>query len=73
MPSMITIVVGIVGIILGVIAGLAYSRQSSSGRISKANHDAERILGEAGKEAEVLKKEALLEAKEQIIEQKKEA
>ena len=63
----------IVGIVLGVVAALAAGaaaglfgyRSYSNNKIGLAKREAERILEEAGLEAKAIRKDGLLEAKEQ--------
>ncbi len=63
------IIMGIVALVLAVIAffaGSAYRKKASEGTIGSAEEEANRILSEAMKTAETKKKEALLEAKDEI-------
>ena len=68
------IIAALVGIILGAIAAIAYMRTAKQGslheadeKIQSAHAQAESLIGDAKRQAETLKKEALLEAKEEII------
>ena len=68
------IIAALVGIVLGPIAAIAYMRTAKQGslheadeKIQSAHAQAESLIGDAKRQAETLKKEALLEAKEEII------
>ena len=68
------IIAALVGIVLGAIAAIAYMRTAKQGslheadeKIQSAHAQAESLIGDAKRQAETLKKEALLEAKEEII------
>lgn len=63
----------LVSVILGAALGFALNRFLIKGRIERAAEDATRVVGEAEKQAETLKKEALLEAKDQIFKMKADA
>ena len=71
------IIAALVGIVLGAIAAIAYMRTAKQGslheadeKIQSAHAQAESLIGDAKRQAETLKKEALLEAKEEIIKNK---
>jgi ribonuclease Y len=61
------IVMGIVGALIGALAGLWYFRQEEKKRIAGAKSDAARVVEEARIEAERLKREHLTEAKEEVL------
>ena len=68
------IIAALVGLVLGAIAAIAYMRTAKQGslheadeKIQSAHAQAESLIGDAKRQAETLKKEALLEAKEEII------
>ena len=65
-PYIIMGVVALVLAIIGFIAGSAYRRKSAEATIGSAEDEARRILNDAIKNAESKKKEALLEAKDEI-------
>ena len=74
------IIAAFVGIVLGAIAAIAYMRTAKQGslheadeKIQSAHAQAESLIGDAKRQAETLKKEALLEAKEEIIKNKQAA
>ena len=69
------IIAALVGIILGAIAAIAYMRTAKQAdeKIQSAHAQAESLIGDAKRQAETLKKEALLEAKEEIIKNKQAA
>ncbi len=60
-----------VALILGVFAGVAISKKISSGKISNAQTTAAQIVDDAVKESEKIKKERILEAKDEIYNMKK--
>ena len=74
------IIAALVGIVLGAIAAIAYMRTAKQGslheadeKIQLAHAQAESLIGDAKRRAETLKKEALREAKEEIIKNKQAA
>ena len=70
MEVLIPILVGIVAIIVGALLGLQYAKTSSKGKLKLANEEASRVLDDAQKQAEGMRKEALIEAKEEILKQR---
>ncbi len=70
MPA--NVVFALVGIIVGVVLGYLLNRYLIKDRGVRAAEEAERLVRDAEKQAETLKKEALLEAKDQIFRQKQE-
>ena len=68
-PVMMYVIFGIIAVILavlGFIFGSAHRRKSAEATIGSAEDEAKRILSDAMKTAETKKKEALLEAKDEI-------
>lgn len=61
----IAIILAIIGLIVGLGSGIFYTTSKQKKEIDGAKNSAEGILQGAAKEAETLKKEALLEAKEE--------
>ncbi len=66
MPYIIGGAVAVLTAIIGFISGSAYRRRSAEATIGSAEDEARRILNDAMKTAEQKKKEALLEAKDEI-------
>jgi len=70
MPSPLQIIVGIIIAIvilfIGIFIGIKYRKRVSEREISSAEEEAKRIINESIKSAESKKREALLEAKEEI-------
>ena len=64
-PILLTGIVLIVAI-GGVLLGYFYRKRIAEGKICSAEEASKRIIGDAHKEAESIKKESLLEAKEEI-------
>ena len=65
-PVVVGLVIGaalVLGVIVGIIIGIAYRKKVAEAAIGSAEVKAQRIVEEATKQAETLKKEALLEAK----------
>ena len=62
----IGVIIGIVCLIVGVVAGIAYRKRVAEREIASAEEEAKRIINESIKSAESKKREALLEAKEEI-------
>ncbi len=66
LPYIIMGVVALVLAVIGFFAGSAYRRKSAEATIGSAEDEAKRILNDAIKTAESKKREALLEAKEEV-------
>jgi ribonuclease Y len=64
--DILSIAFAIVTLIIGLVAGSYITKQSFEKRLANSKQTAENIIDDANKEAETLKKEALLEAKEEI-------
>ncbi len=76
MPTIIEIVLAVVAVVLAVVgffAGSAYRRRSEASTIGSAEEEAKRILSDAMKNAEARKKEALVEAKDEIFQLRQDA
>ena len=56
----------VVGVVIGALVGIAYRKKVAEREISSAEEEAKRIINESIKSAESKKREALLEAKEEI-------
>jgi ribonuclease Y len=56
----------VVGVVIGTLVGIAYRKKVAEREISSAEEEAKRIINESIKSAESKKREALLEAKEEI-------
>ena len=69
--AMVLIVVALIlGCVIGVIVGMALRKKVGESKIGSAEQEAKRIVDEAAKEAETTKKNAILEAKEQILKER---
>ncbi len=66
-------VIATITLIVGVLLGYVLQKWIIKGRSVQAREDAERVLSDAAKHSETLKKEALIEAKDQIFRMKQEA
>ena len=66
MSAILWIVIAVVAAILGFIFGIVYRKKVGEREILSAEEEAKRIINESIKSAESRKKEALLEAKEEI-------
>ena len=64
---------GAAGLVIGTVAGVIIRKIICEKKIGGAENEAKRIIAEADKEAETIKKEALLGAKEEILRQRNEA
>ena len=79
--TMITVLVGVAALIVGAAIsgfiffkqGIAYRRREAESVIGSAEKEAERILEDAGKDADSRKKAALVEAKDEIYKLRSEA
>ena len=69
-------IVGLMGVIAGVIGGIFYSRKSTDSKanliIKDAKQNAENIIQNANVQAESIKKERIVQAKEKFLELKTE-
>lgn len=63
--DLLTLLLILLGVILGVVVGYFFAQNSLTKKQDQARQSAHYILSEANKEAESLKKEKLLEAKEE--------
>ncbi|MBN2141431.1 MAG: ribonuclease Y [Desulfovibrionaceae bacterium] len=66
------ILIGVAGILAGAAGGYLLNRYATAKHLSDSKDLAQRIVGEARKEAEALKKEVRLQAQDEIFAQKKE-
>ena len=57
----------IASLIVGILVGLAITRFIITGKAQRARETAERVLADAEKQAETMKKEKLLEAKDEVF------
>ena len=77
MPIPVVAIIGaaalVVGILVGVLIGIAARKRVAEAKIGSAEAEAKRLLEESRKQAETLKKESLLEAKEEILRQRNDA
>ena len=64
---LVGIIAAVVGIVIGFFVGYNNRRKKAEREIGSAEEEAQRIRKDAQKLAETMKKEALLEAKEEII------
>ncbi len=72
--GIIAAVAGVVlGIVIGAAIGILYRKKVAEKSIGSAEIEAKRIVADGEKQAETLKKEALLGAKEEILRQRNEA
>ncbi len=62
----VPILIGIAGIVIGLIAGYFYRRSVSEKKVGQAETTVHQMIEEAQKRAENIKKETLLEAKEEV-------
>lgn len=71
LPAIITgIITFIVALPLGIICGITYRKKVAEREIGSAEEQAKKILADGIKAAETKKKEALIEAKEEILKSK---
>ena len=71
-PVLITALSGVVASIAAFLLGIYYRKRVAEKEISSAEEEARRIINEAIKNAEGRKREAMLEAKEEIMKQRSE-
>jgi ribonuclease Y len=70
--TVIVVIVGIVALVVGILAGKVLFAKNVQGKVDAAEQQAKKILGDAQTTAENLKKEKLLEAKERFVQLKAE-
>ncbi len=63
---LLPVVTAIVGIAVGIFAGVTYRKKVAEAEIGSAEQEAKRIVSEAVKTAEAKKKEAILEGKDEV-------
>ena len=68
----ISMICAVVGLLIGVVIGIAYRKKIAEGKVGVAEERANKIVEDAVKDAEAKKKEILLEAKEESIKTKNE-
>ena len=67
---LIVVIVGIVCLVVGALVGILYRKKVAEAKIGTAEQKAKELVEEGTKQAETLKKEALLSAQEEIMRQK---
>ncbi len=70
--TILSIIVGVAGLLIGIIAGRLLSAPNTRKKIEEAEQQANKIVNDAQSNAETLKKEKLLEAKERFVQLKAE-
>lgn len=66
MEGLMTIIIGIAGLLIGALIGYLYNKRIMEAKMGKTNETIEQLLADARQEAKALKKETLLEAKEEV-------
>ena len=66
---LILVITGVACLAIGGIVGILYRKHVAEAKIGTAENKAKELVAEATKQAETLKKEALLTAKEEIMRQ----
>src|SRR5579859_7844062 len=64
---LIPIIIGVVALVAGIIAGKLIFAKNTEKQIEEAQHQAKKIISDAQTTSENLKKEKLLEAKEKFV------
>ena len=70
--TIILVVVGVVAVAVGLIAGKLVFAKNTENKVQEAEQQAQKIIADAQSNAETLKKEKLLEAKEKFVQLKSE-
>ncbi len=70
MPEIYSISLGVAGLIIGLVAGWLIVKRIGNRKIKESEHQAHRIIDDAEKEAQMLKKETILEAKDELYKAK---
>jgi len=68
--TIILVIVGVVALIAGLIAGKLIFAKNTQNKVQEAEQQAQKIIGDAQANAETVKKEKLLEAKEKFVQLK---
>ena len=68
--SMMSLILGVVGLIAGIIAGRFIFAKDTKKQLEDADQQAQRIITDAQTQSETLKKEKILEAKEKYVQMK---
>ncbi|MEA5003864.1 MAG: ribonuclease Y [Christensenella sp.] len=66
MEWLIPILVGVGGLVIGLIIGYLYRRNIAESKIGRAEDSVKKLIDEAQKRAEVIRKETVLEAQEEV-------
>ncbi|HEX8334752.1 MAG TPA: ribonuclease Y, partial [Segetibacter sp.] len=69
-PIILSIIIGVVALVAGVIAGKVIFAKDTKKQVEDAEQQAQRIISDAQLQAETLKKEKILEAKEKFVQLK---
>ena len=69
-PIIIYIIIGVAALILGIILGKLVFAKNTQKQVAEAEHQAQKIIADGQLQAENLKKEKLLEAKEKFVQMK---
>src|SRR6476619_6037175 len=72
MEQVIYIIIGVVGLVLGIVLGKIIFSKNTKKQLEEANQSAQKTIADAKIQAETLKKEKLLEAKERFVQLKAE-
>ncbi|MDY6794296.1 MAG: ribonuclease Y [Actinomycetota bacterium] len=70
---LINIIIGLAALVAGLITGFLIRKYMAEAKISSAEEEARRIIGDAEKTSDAKKRELLLEAKDEIFNMRKEA
>ncbi len=68
--TMISIITGLIGIVLGIIAGKFIFAVNTRKQVEDAEQQVQKIISDAQTQAETIKKEKILEAKERFVQLK---
>ncbi len=70
----ISVVVGVaIGVVIAFPLGITYRKKTAEAALGSAEEEAKRVIGDAIKSAETKKKEAVIEAKDEIYRLKQDA
>ena len=67
MDPIICVVLVIVAIVVGAALGLLFANKNANGKLNQAKNEASSLISDAHKQAETIKKEAVLGAKEEVL------
>ena len=69
-PNILSIIIGVAALVVGILAGKALFAKNTKKQVEDAEQQVQKILSDAQQQAETIKKEKILEAKEKFVQLK---